>query len=93
MVSCTCAGLSFGMSREARLSLNRNSKVRQKRLAIGRGSAPLNRVLTDKKLRRNTWSERDLLKTAPAMGAGTGPTRTLSWGKATKKARTLEAGK
>lgn len=59
---------------------------------MGQGSATLNRLLMDKKLQRNKWTERDLLKAAQVMGAGTGPTKTWRWGKAVKKARTSEAG-
>ena len=55
---------------------------------MGRGSATLNRLLTNKKWQRNKWTERDRLKAAQDMGAGTGPKKTLSWGKVVKKART-----
>ena len=58
-----------------------------------RGSVTLNRVLMDNKLQRNKWAEHGLLKAAQVMGAGTGPTKTLSWTKAVKKARTSEAGR
>jgi hypothetical protein len=44
---------------------------------MGRGSATLNRVLTDNKVQRSTWTERDLLKAAQVMGSGTGPTKTF----------------
>ena len=71
----------------------RNSKVRQRRFVMGRGSVTLNRVLMDDKLQRNTWTEHDLLKAAQVMGAGTGPTKTLSWTKAATKASTSEAGR
>ena len=60
---------------------------------MGRGSATLNRVLMDNKLQRSKWTEHDLLKAAQVMGAGTGPTKTLSWTKVVKKARTSEAGR
>jgi len=60
---------------------------------MGRGSATLNRVLMDNKLQRSKWTERDLLKAAQVMGAGTWPTNTWSWTKALKKARTSEAGR
>ena len=59
---------------------------------MGRGSATLNRVLMDNKLQRNKWTERDLLKAAQVMAAGTRPTKTLSWTKVVNKARTSEAG-
>ena len=59
---------------------------------MGQGSATLNRLLTNKKWQRNKWTERDLLKAAQDMGAATGPKKTLSWGKAVKKARTSETG-
>ena len=52
---------------------------------MGRGSATLNRVLMHNKLQRNKWTERDLLKAAQDMGAGTGPTKTLSWTKVVKQ--------
>ena len=71
----------------------RNSKVRRKRFALGRGSATLKRVLTDNKLQRTKWAERDLLKAAQVMGAGTVPTKTLSWGKVVRDSRTVEAGR
>jgi len=70
----------------------RNSKKRRKLYVMGQGSATLNRLLTDKKLQRNMWTERDLLKAAQVLGAGTGPTKTWHWRKAVKKARTSEAG-
>ena len=70
----------------------RNSKKRQKHFVMGRGSATLNRLLTDKKMQRKKWTGHDLLKAAQVMGAGTGPTKTWRWGKAVKKARTPEAG-
>ena len=71
----------------------RKSKVQWRRFVMGRSSATLNRVLMDNKLQRNKWTERDLLKAAQVTGAGTGPTKTLSWTKAVKKARTSEAGR
>ncbi len=68
------------------------SKLRQKRLAAGRGSATINRLLTKEKLHHNKWTEHDLLKTAQSMGAGTGPQKSKDWEKAVKKLRTSEMG-
>ena len=90
MASWSCVGLIFGGRQK--LSFHyRNSKRRQRRFVMGRGSATLNRLLTNKKW-HNKWTERDLLKAAQDMGAGTGPKKTLSWLKAVKKARTSETG-
>ena len=52
----------------------RNSKVRQRRFVMRRGSVTLNRVLMDNKLQRNKSTEHDLLKAAQVMGAGAGLT-------------------
>ena len=60
---------------------------------MGRGSVTLNRALMDDKLQRNKGTEHDILKAAQVMGAGTGPTKTLSWTTVVKKARTSEAGR
>ena len=60
-------------------------------MSWGEVSVTLNRVLMDDKLQRNKWTEHDLLKAAQVMG--TGPTKTLSWTKVVKKARTSEAGR
>lgn len=70
----------------------RNSTRRRKRYVQGRGSATIERLLTGKNAQRNRWTERDLLNTAHAMGAGTGLKKSSSWGKALKAARTSEAG-
>ena len=66
MVFWNCVGLIFWRQSKALVPLPQL----QKRFAEGRGSATINRVLTDKKFQRNTWTEHDLLKTAQGMGAG-----------------------
>ena len=92
MASWNCVGL-ICCGRQ-KLSFHfRNAKVRRRRCVTGRGSATLDRVLMDNKLQRNKWTERDLLKAAQVMGAGAWPTKTLSWTKVVKKARTFEAGR
>ena len=76
MASLNCVGLSLWGRQK--LSLHyRNSKVRQRRFVMGRGSVTLSRLLMDDKLQRNKWTDHVLLKAAQVMGAGTGPTKTL----------------
>ena len=78
MASWNCVGLIFWGADRSFSDHYRNSKVRRRRFVMGRGSATLNRVLMDNKLQRNKWTERDLLMAAQVMGAGAGPTKTVS---------------
>jgi hypothetical protein len=50
-------------------------------------------LLTGKNAQRNKWTACDLLRAAQSMGAGTGPKKSVSWGKASRKTRASEAGK
>ena len=92
MASWNSVGLIFVADRSF-LFIAANSKARRRLVVMGRGSATLDRVLMANKLQRSRWTERDLLKAAQVMGAGTGPTKTVSWTKVVKKARTSEAGR
>ena len=91
MASWSCVGLIFWGQAKAFISLPQFETATEA-FCHGRGSKTLNALLTNKKWQRNKWTERDLLKAAQDMGAGTGPKKTLSWGKAVKKARTSETG-
>ena len=70
----------------------RKSKKRRRRYIQGRGSATIERLLMGKNAQRNTWTERDLVRAARSMGAGTGPKKSVSLGKALRKTRASEAG-
>ena len=69
MPSWNCAGLILWGRQQ--LSFHyRNSKVRQRRFVMGRGSVTLNRVLMDDKLQRNKWREHDPFEGSPGYGSG-----------------------